>query len=268
METKTRGSDSCSEASCTGKPNCPTIPAPGTREGLQARACIPGKQRAGPDRNPGKDRTRSDSPCVSGLHVTLGTGLLAPPLSPSHFSPLLPSVRSTRLPTSLPTQGPEPPPPPPSPPFFTQRCCLSPHPHLAGESGTPCSDSPCVHWVWPQRTPPFPSDTAQLPEAAEALEAGLPTGPRKDTVGKAGGGQRGKETGRVRGRPTRRRRTHPRPDVVQRFGAAAPAAQTPHPQHRPAPAWSSRRPCLELGRLRPSLPRARPRRGVLARGLL
>lgn len=53
------------------------------------------------------------------------------------------------------------------------------------------------------------------------------------------------------------RRTHPRADVVHRLGAAAPAAQTPHPQHRPAPGLSTSGMFQVLGRVRPSLPRAR-----------
>lgn len=53
------------------------------------------------------------------------------------------------------------------------------------------------------------------------------------------------------------RRTHPRTDVVHRLGAAAPAAQTPHPQHRPAPGWSTSGMFPVLGRVGRSLPRAR-----------
>lgn len=186
------------------------------------------------------------------------------PLCPR--APLRPFSRPSTL-HACPALCPPRAPPAPSPPFHSEVLLVTPT-HPVGEGGAPCSDSSCVHPVWPQRTPPSPGTPPSSRQAAEALEASFRRGPERTRSGKAGGGQRGKERGRARGRPTRRRRTHPRPDVVQRFGTAAPAAQTPHPQHRPASAWSSRRPCPELGRLRPSLLRARPRRGVLAHGLL
>lgn len=64
--------------------------------------------------------------------------------------------------------------------------------------------------------------------------------------------------GKARGRGGRR--THPRPDVVHRLRAAAPAAQTPHPQHFPAPGWSASRMVLVLSRVaRISRERARSR---------
>jgi hypothetical protein len=97
---------------------------------------------------------------------------------------------------------------------------------------------PSFHWG-PDRTP-------RLGEARDAAAPGRERGPLGE--GEAG-----------------RWRTHPRPDVVHRFGAAAPAAQTPHPQHRPSPAG----PRAER-RLRTSLPE-RARSGMCvprARGLL
>lgn len=260
METKTRGSDSCSEASCRGKPNSPTIPAPGAREGLQARACISGKQKAGPARNLGEDRTRSDSSRVAGL----GTGLLAPPLSPSPTPPLLPSVRSAPLPSSLPTPGA----PTPEPTLSLRGVAFHPTPIRLGRAAPPAQTAAVSTGCGPNARP-LPQGHRRAPgRRRRLLKRSFREDPERTRSGKAGGGHRGKERGRARGRRTRRRRTHPRPDVVQRFGTAAPAAQTPHPQHRPAPAWSSRRPCPELGCLRLSLLRARLRRGVLAHGVL
>lgn len=156
METKTGGSDSCSEASCRGKPNYSSSRKLG--EGLQACACIPGKQRAGPARNLGKDRTCSDSSRVSGLHVASLEQACSPPLCPSSPTPpLLLSVHSTRLPSSLPA----PHTPSPSPPFHSE--VLFGYPNPSGWGGRrPRSDSSCVHPVWPQRTP-LPQDTAELP---------------------------------------------------------------------------------------------------------
>lgn len=241
-----------------------TIPAPGAREGLQACACIPGKQRAGPARNLGKDRTRSDSSRVSGLHVTLGTGLLAPRSVPEPHSAPSP-VRPLYTPAQL-SARPGHPQPRAHP--FTQRCCLLPQPIRLGRAAPPAQTAAASTRCGPNARP-LPQGHRRAPDRRRRfLKRSFRGGPERTRSGKAGGGQRGKERGRARGRPTRRRRTHPRPDVVQRFGTAAPAAQTPHPQHRPASAWSSRRPCPELGRLRPSLLRARPRRGVLAQGLL
>lgn len=39
--------------------------------------------------------------------------------------------------------------------------------------------------MWPQRTPPSPGTPPSSRQAAEALEAELPRGPRKDTVGQS-----------------------------------------------------------------------------------
>lgn len=52
-------------------------------------------------------------------------------------------------------------------------------------------------------------------------------------------------------------RTHPRTYVVHRFSAAAPAAQTPHPKHRPHPAGPrAERSCCSAACVRPSRERA------------
>lgn len=88
-----------------GEPNCPAIPVSGAREDLQAPAYKPGKRRAGPGRNLGTDRARSNTPRDSGLHVTLGVGLLAPSPSLSPTLSLLPSIHPTLMPNSLPSQG-------------------------------------------------------------------------------------------------------------------------------------------------------------------
>lgn len=155
-----------------------------------------------------------------------------PALNPKNSIPELRSV--TRRPTPFPR---------PRPPGASRG--------RAGRAAPPAptaggAESGGAHGVRPHCTAAPPGVPRRPGQPAEAPEAGLPGGQR-GSVGHAGRGGRGKA----------RRRTHPRADVVHRFGAAAPAAQTPHPQHRPAPGLSSSGMFPALRGVRPSLPGAR-----------
>ena len=215
------------------------------------------------------------TPLATQDSVTLGMSLLAPPPSPSPTSPLLQSIHGTRMPNSLPTHSDE---PPKGRPFSLIGVACRPRPLRLGRAAPPALTANAARGAQTAAVPtgcgpnarPLPLGHRQASGSRQRLlKTSFQGGPERTGSCKAGGGKPGKERGkRARGRPMRRRRTHPRPDVVHRFGAAAPAAQTPHPQHRLAPAWSTSRLFSALGHLLPSAPRARPQQGVPVRGLL
>lgn len=104
-------------------------------------------------------------------------------------------------------------------------------------TAVPEAESHCSQGVAPTGIP-----SSSLPPA-KALAAELLRETRRDVVKQCWLGK-AKEEGW--------RRTHPRPDVVHCLGAAAPAAQTSHPQHRSTPGWSPSRMVPALGRVCPT----------------
>lgn len=112
------------------------------------------------------------------------------PLCPR--APLRPFSRPSTLHTcpALPSRAPQ-----PSPPFHSRGVACYPNP--SGWGGRrPCSDSSCVTRCGPNARPlPQGHRQESSRQAAEVLEAELPRGPRKDTVGQSWRGTREERRG-------------------------------------------------------------------------
>lgn len=258
-----------------GEPNCPAISVLGARKGLQARAQLTnqGSGGRGPGRNSGY---RANSLQLLSQHripcYTWGGPARSLSIPSSYFASFF-SRPST--PYSCPTSYLPKAMNPNNTMLLLRGVTCHPSPLLprslapwseesAGKSGAPCADrhrgptraeSNLSTGCGPNACPPFPGTPPSSRQPAKALEAELPRRVRRDGVMQGW-------LGKARGQGGRR--THPRPDVVHRLRAAAPAAQTPHPQHFPAPGWSTSLMVLALSRVA-RLSRERARSGVSGR---